>query len=346
MSGLGAILTSVLAEGLAQRRYSGASAAVSVGGSSVGGSSARAVVGTLTADGDEPVTPETPFDLASVSKIVTAMTVLRLTELGELDLDRPIADYLGRRLAAGLGSATLWQLLTHTSGLPSDSFIWRRTDLSPGERLGRVLATEPLDRPDAVHRYSCVGYVIAGAIAESVGGESLPALVERLVAAPAGARLRYGPVADAAATEDEFYLQRGVVRGEVHDELAWSLGGAVGNAGLFATAQDLLALGRWFLAGGLSEGSTRLMTTPQVPASIEAGFGQAIGFRVDDPAWMGDVHAVGHTGFTGTMIALLPEHETVVVLLTNRVHPSRVIADVTPVRRRLLAEVAASVAGT
>jgi DNA-binding MurR/RpiR family transcriptional regulator len=157
------------------------------------------------------------------------------------------------------------------------------------------------------------------------------------------------PTADllprVAATEDEAYCGRGMVRGTVHDENAWSLGGAVGHAGMFATAADVARLGEMIRRGGeldgtrvLRESTVAMMCTDQLPDHVDPGFRQGLAVRIGDPSFMGSLsgtRTVGHTGFTGTSLVVDPVRGVTLVLLTNRVHPSRTWSDVGHVRRTL-----------
>jgi CubicO group peptidase (beta-lactamase class C family) len=201
-----------------------------------------------------------------------------------------------------------------------------------------VLATPLENAPDAAHRYSCLGYIAAGAYAERVTGIPLADLIREQVAAPLGARsLGFGPVeaTSAVATEEEPWAGRGLVRGEVHDELSWFLGGRVGNAGLFGTAEDVLALAAGFLDNALLGSELwRAATTDQLEPRHAAPYGQALGPRVRDRDLFGGADAVGHGGFTGTMWIAIPDRGTAAVLLTNRVHPNRERVDLDPFRRR------------
>ncbi|MDF2507735.1 MAG: hypothetical protein K0Q52_1594 [Microbacterium sp.] len=156
-------------------------------------------------------------------------------------------------------------------------------------------------------------------------------------AAMGAATLTWDP-STTRAVATEVQPHRGLVRGEVHDELAHALARPAGHAGLFGTVHDVAALARTIRDGGqgaqgpvLSAESVRLMVTPVVTAA--AGFGQGVGLRVRDSAWMGEGSAVGHSGFTGTAFAVDLDSGGWGVLLTNRVHPSREGADVTPARR-------------
>jgi CubicO group peptidase (beta-lactamase class C family) len=263
----------------------------------------------------------------------------------------------------GAAAVTLRHLLTHTGGFPPSSLWWQ--DDAGDRLLDRVLA-HPLEAsPGRRHTYSCLGYIAAGRVLEVATGTPLDRLVADRVLTPLGASsARFGPVDPATAVATETQPHRGDVRGHVHDELAHALGRPVGNAGLFGTADDVLALGEMLLRDGrgragrvLAPATTRLLLDPAIPPgpgpgqghgprSAQAsalGYGQAIGFRVGDPVFMGSVRGVGHTGFTGTSLVVDPARRTATVLLTNRVHPTRVGTDVNTLRRGLAEAVAGAV---
>ncbi|MBM0235975.1 serine hydrolase [Micromonospora sp. ATA32] len=156
---------------------------------------------------------------------------------------------------------------------------------------------------------------------------------------PARTRTR-GP---AAATEYQPHIGRGMLRGSVHDENSWSLGGTAGNAGLFGTAADVARFGEMLRQGGavdevrvLRPDTVAEMTRDQLPPPIDPGFRHGLGVRIGDLHWMGTLAtagAYGHTGFTGTSLLVDPSRDLVVVLLTNRVHPSREWSDIAEIRR-------------
>jgi CubicO group peptidase (beta-lactamase class C family) len=304
------------------------------------------------------------FDLASVTKLFTATVVLHLVEQGRLGLDEPVAHHLEEYAGPSPRAAvTVRQLLTHTSGLPAEAALWRAPDLLA--RRAALLGQELQAPPGRQFCYSCLGYLTLGVLAERVLGRPLDRLVEELVAAPLGLRdTGYRPLSgqqrtgrrDAiAATElrrvgwsPEHDPEDPDVRGVVHDENAASFGGVAGNAGLFAPARDLLGYGRAVLAAlgtddvtalGLSRQTVRELVTPQLPTGLAPGFQSGLGFRIDDASFMGGLvgsgRSYGHTGFTGTSLVLDERRNLVVVLLTNRVHPSRDSADLNPLRRRL-----------
>lgn len=303
---------------------------------------------------------ETMYDLASITKIFTALTCLVLVQEGVLDLDAPVS----RTLAAYRGNpdretVTLRHLLTHTSGLAPTWSGWRRRPFpqappdvrSPRRRelLDDLLAAGLLHRPGRSFAYSCVGYNTAMALAEAAAGTPWPDLLTSRVLDPlAIPDLTFTPGPDrCAATEFCPELGRGTVRGRVHDESAFVLGGAAGNAGLFGTASALLAFGERLRAGFpelLPAAAAEQMWTNQLPqlmgpaaaaAAQEAGgYGQGLGLRVGQTGWMGRSaeQARGHNGFTGTSLLTDRDRRVTVVLLTNRVHPSRTSSDIGSLR--------------
>lgn len=281
----------------------------------------------------ERVGPDHLWDVASVTKLLTAVCVLVHADAGVLDLDRPVAQDLPELATGGPGRAQVRprHLLTHTAGLPPTLALWR----SRGSRaqLAEKILQAPLTRaPGESHEYSCVGYLILGLLLERLTGQTLPELVQTGVLDPLGmAETGYTPPPGrrVAATEYQHDPPRGLVRGKVHDETAWALGGA-GNAGIFSTPGDLLRLAEEVRTGArglLSEPARALLHTGTLtPGEVERiGYDQAIGFRLGQVSLMGsaDRSRYGHGGFTGTAVVIDPRCELVTVLMTNRVHPRR-----------------------
>ncbi|MGP9538940.1 serine hydrolase domain-containing protein [Brachybacterium sp. AOP43-C2-M15] len=289
-----------------------------------------------------PVREDTLFDLASVTKVVTALTAATAIDEGLLDPEAPVAEHLPSPHPA----ITARHLLTHTSGLPPVMPLWQ----IPGGRRARLAAVPQaslVTEPGTAHAYSCIGFILLGALLEELTGTCLPELARERVLDPAGASdagwvPSAGSAARAAATEHQEDPPRGLVRGTTHDETAWSLGGA-GNAGVFATLEGALALGR-VLAGTapgpeLSPAVRTLMTTDQLPAGVSTGapWTQGFGLRVGQETAPGTMlpQVVGHPGFTGTSVLADPGSGAVAVLLTNRVHPRRSRFTVDGSRREL-----------
>lgn len=305
-----------------------------------------------------PMRPDTIFDVASITKLFTATVLMALVEDGLLELDAPIAEHLPSFATGDRRSVTLRLLLSHISGLPDLLRLWTDWPDQPSRRAA-VLAAPLRHAPGTVFEYSCIGYIVAGFLAERLSGRPLHELVRDRVCRPLGLKeTGHLPPADRveriAATEHQPDAGRGMVRGAVHDENSWSLGGTVGNAGLFSTAADLARFGEALCRRGeldgrriLKEATVNEMFRNQLPDGVDPGYGHGLGFRIGDSSFMGvlaESGAVGHTGFTGASIVIDPQRALEVVLLTNRVHPSRAWSDIGPIRRRV-ADVAAAAAG-
>lgn len=315
----------------------------------------------LPPDAREAVTDETIYDLASVSKIFTSITLLSLADDGLVDLDVSVAEWLPSFDTQERSTVTIAHLLSHTSGLPpTNPHAVRRcvrdqgTDHAhwTGPQRGAVIndvLNLPLATPAGNNKvYSCLGYIAAMAIAEAATGLEWEELVLSRVLAPLQLLgTTFTPaVALTAPTEYQPHLGRGMVRGVVHDEIAHALGGPAGNAGLFAPAHDVTALGVGLangLPGVLSSRSFERLWNNQLPrmlgpastaAEAEIGYAQSLGLRIGQQSWMSAAgrNARGHTGFTGTSVLVDADKQVVVVLLTNRVHPDRDRADVTSLR--------------
>lgn len=323
---------------------------------------ARHGVGTLARIGDdgkpvadpEPADVSTWFDLASVTKVFSAVTLLTLVERGELGLDGPISAHLPSFRDGDRDRVTLRMLLSHTAGLPAVWEGWRwRAGESRDELLADVLSIPLVRAPGSDWEYSCLGYNTAMALAEQVTGRAWPELVGSLVLAPLGLadHIAFIPAGPVAATEYQPELGRGVVQGIVHDEAAWSLGGACANAGLFGTADGLARFGELMRLDQLAC-STQLLfenalpgilgrelATPEEPPS----WGHSLGLRIGQ-AWMHSPHARGHTGFTGTSLMVDRELGLVVVVLANKVHPRRSEEQVHRLREEI-ADLAVAAAG-
>ncbi|MSR98493.1 beta-lactamase family protein [Arthrobacter sp. BL-252-APC-1A] len=302
-----------------------------------------------------PAEPGTWYDLASVTKPFSAVAVLALVRDGLLDLDEPVAARLPAFAAAGAADpgkqlVTLRHLLTHTSGLPGIWDGWRQPLPDRRAALASLLSVPLAAEPGTGFSYSCVGYNTAMALAETATGTAWEALIQQLVLDPleqdGDITFRPDP-GHCAATECGTPDGRALVRGEVHDESAHALGGAAANAGLFGTASGALRFAE-ALRGGFPEilpgPLADLLWQDQLdlmlgPAAAEArtgvGYGQSLGLRIGQLGWMGAdaADARGHNGFTGTCFLTDRQRRLSVVLLTNRVHPTRDGTGVVPLQK-------------
>ncbi|MEG3626404.1 serine hydrolase domain-containing protein [Streptomyces poriticola] len=279
-----------------------------------------------------PVTPGTPFDLASLTKLFTSVAAVQQIERGTLGIDAEIGAYLPDFRAAARAGITVRQLLTHTSGLRPELPLYDCADHA--ERLALLRAERPA-AASGTHCYSDLNMLLLQQVLERITGRRLDTLVHDGITRPLGmTATRFGPCPDAAATEDQrrpwAKADRGMLRGVVHDENAWALGGVAGHAGLFSTARDLAVFCRALLAGG-GYGPARILGPDFVDLLLTP---PGLGFALDQPWFMGELAgrgAAGHTGFTGPMLVLDRATDTFLVLLANTVHPRRPhIADSRP----------------
>ncbi|MEU2792143.1 serine hydrolase domain-containing protein [Streptomyces sp. NPDC007100] len=273
----------------------------------------------------EPMRVGTVFDLASLTKLYTAVVAVQQAERGLLDLDAEAAGWLPG-FAAGI---TVRRLLTHTSGLRAELPFYERRGRAAQLALLWEEAAAPAGPAGGAYRYSDLNLIALQLVLERLTGLRLDALVREGITGPLGmASTSFGPLAPAgvAATEDQrrpwAKADRGLVRGAVHDENAWALGGIAGHAGLFSTAQDLAVLCRALLGGG-AYGTARILSAESVALLLDP---PGLGFGVDQPYFMGELAgrgAAGHTGFTGTSLVVDRATDTFLVLLANTVHPRR-----------------------
>ncbi len=297
---------------------------------------------------------DTIFDIASLTKLFTSLVITRLAEDDAVGLDRPVAGYLpefagdnagtGGDGAADKEAVTVRQLLAHTSGFPAQVPLWRDYP-DPESRIHGVLTTPLETSPGTAYCYSDLNLIALGELARRVDGRPLDRLVAELICRPLGmADTGFCPgrahLPRIAATEDEQMPPRGMVCGEVHDENAWALGGVAGHAGIFSSATDLAVLAQTIINGGSYRGHRLLHpdTLAQMLANQNRhfpGHDHGLGFELNQPHYMGRLagpHTCGHTGFTGTSVVIDIDRQTFLILLTNRVHPSRDWGGINPAR--------------
>ncbi|MBC7271748.1 MAG: beta-lactamase family protein [Streptomyces sp.] len=272
-----------------------------------------------------PMTVDTPFDLASLTKLFTAVAAVQQIERGTLGIDARVGAYLPEFGAAARHGVTVRQLLTHTSGLRPELPLYDCPDQAA--RLALLRAEAPVTEPGAYRCYSDLNLLLLQYVLERVTGRSLDVLFHDGITRPLGmTATAFGPCPGAAATEDQrrpwAKADRGMLRGVVHDENAWALGGVAGHAGLFSTGRDLAVFCRALLAGG-GYGPARILGPDFVELLLTP---PGLGFSLDQPWFMGELAgrgAAGHTGFTGTSLVLDPATDTYLILLANTVHPRR-----------------------
>jgi CubicO group peptidase (beta-lactamase class C family) len=292
-----------------------------------------------------PVTAETVWDLASLTKpVATATSILILAQEGAFHLDQEVAAFLPGE-SPSLAGITLRHCLTHTSGLNAWDKL-HSSGLTRGEVVARVRAAERQRRPGTGYTYSDLGYILLGEVVESVSGGPLADFARAQIFEPLGmSDTRYLPPEDwrerLAATRCP---DRGrVLVGEVHDGNCDAMGGVAGHAGLFGTVRDLLRFARTVLGEGELDGArilcplaARQMLRNQNPPGVN---GHTLGWFIRPNGFLpaGDFlpeDTFGHTGFTGTSLLLTPSLGLVSILLTNRVYQERDSGEFLQFRRR------------
>ncbi len=279
---------------------------------------------------DRPMTADTVFDLASLTKVVaTTPALLQLMELGHVGLDDVVQRYLPGFSGAGKDRVTVRQLLSHTSGLPDHRPYFET--LTVAEEVRTAALTEPLvASPGTVFCYSDIGFICLGELVTAVSGAGLDELVEEVVCRPLGmTSTRYRPPAEWADRVASTEIVEGVAKtGVVHDENAETLGGVAGHAGLFGTAADLVRYARSWLSDddAVLSPALRAEALRCQTSGLRGRRGLGWGLRGDPWDNMGQLwpsSGVGHTGFTGTCLSLDPGSGLWMVLLTNAVHFGR-----------------------
>jgi uncharacterized protein YbbC (DUF1343 family)/CubicO group peptidase (beta-lactamase class C family) len=297
----------------------------------------------------ELMTADTIFDIASLTKVVaTTPSILRLWEMGKVDLNAPLGHYLKEFNTAAFQDVTVARLLTHSAGM---SDLPSREAMAKGfPEAARLQAKAGLAvAPGTTFLYSDTGFILLGELVRRVSGEPLDRFAQRNFYTPLGMR-------DTAFAPPQSWVKRiaptevvnahGPLRGVVHDGNARLLHGVAGHAGVFSTATDLSRYVRMLLSGGalggkryLKEATVRAMFSPHVIGESTRG----LGWDITSPysrtlgAYF-PMGSVGHTGFTGTAIWMDPPSQVYMILLTNRVHPYGK-GDVAELRRRISAAI-------
>ncbi|MBM3832442.1 MAG: DUF1343 domain-containing protein [Verrucomicrobia bacterium] len=304
----------------------------------------------------EPMTEDTIFDAASLTKVVvTAPAIMLLFERGKLALDAPVTTYLPQFGVQGKEGITLRHLLTHTSGLrPGLGASPPWAGYEKGIEL--ACAEKPLNAPGTVFRYSDINFILLGEIVQRASGVRLDQFAANEIFRPLRmVDTSFFPstntlprIAPTERTESE------MLRGKVHDPTARRMGGVAGHAGLFTTAADLARYARMLLNNGSLDGvrilkpeTVRFMTSVQSPEAVPSRRG--LGWDIDS-GYSGPrgkhfpLGSFGHTGWTGTCLWIDPFSKTFWMFLSNRVHPDGA-GDVLPLRAALASLAAEAVIG-
>jgi CubicO group peptidase (beta-lactamase class C family) len=330
----------VVERGIAAGGYPGASVVVGRRGAAV----MEKGFGHLGWSSSSPaVTAErTIYDLASLTKVVgTTSALMVLYDQGKIGLDDPVQKYIPSFTGDGKDRVTIRMLLEHRSGLPAGRDLWRLAH-SPAEARDVVISTPLVCEPGRCYEYSDLGADMLGFIVETVSGERMDQFLAENVFKPLHMDDTFFTPPDSLRSRiapTEVAPPRGYpLKGEVHDENAYALGGVAGHAGLFSTAYDLAIFAQMMLNGGVYDGTRVISDTAIALFTKRASGTRALGWDTCGGSgscgkYLGE-EAYGHTGFTGTSLWIDPERDMFVVLLTNRVHeararrPAKVIADV------------------
>ncbi len=312
-----------------------------------------------------PVTTATVYDLASLTKVIGLTSAcLVLAQAGQLDLDAPVRRYLPEFRGQWKDSVRIRHLLTHSAGLVADLPLWDSTKTRAAALA--FVDTAPLFAPPGTkYVYSDLSAIVLMQVVERITHQPLDRFLADQVFGPLGmTSTRFTPPGSwrdhIAPTEVDTFFRHRLLVGEVHDESAARLGGVSGNAGLFSTAPDLARFAEWMLSRWSTEQGAQ-STKPSadrapcsvlcLPSSlirewtrrqgIPPGSTRALGW--DTPSDSGYSSAgtllsrrsFGHTGYTGTSIWMDPTRDLFVILLTNRVNPTRTNTTISRVRPRV-----------
>jgi CubicO group peptidase (beta-lactamase class C family) len=281
-----------------------------------------------------PMPRDAIFDLASLTKVVGTTTAAEiLYDRGLLDLDRPVVDYLPSFAGTpGHDRITVRHLLGHSSGLFTTDLLWQHSR-NRQELLALIDHMPVAWEPGSRYQYRDENMILMGEIVERLSGKPLDRFLHDNAFAPLGMKdTGFNPPASRIArippTEQDDVFRHRLVRGVVHDENAYVLGGVAGHAGLFSTARDLSRLAQLYLRDGrglLKPVSIAAFTTRQ---SVPSGTSRALGWDMPDASGSfagprAAPDALIHTGFTGTSIYIDRRRNAFIILLTNRVNPTR-----------------------
>src|SRR2546429_1423020 len=322
----------------------------------------------------EPMTLDTIFDLASLTKIVaTTTSIMILVEQGKIRLSDPVVQFIPEMKGEGRDAITIEQLMTHVSGFAPD-FDLRERWTGYDEAI-KHLYREPLRTPPGTRFvYSDINYIALGEVVHRVSGLMLDEFARRNIFLPLGMRdTSFNPSASLhpriaptekrrgqmnylgdsganAGAEGEQWL-----RGQVHDPTSFRMNGVAGHAGLFSTANDLAIFCQMILNGGIYNGtrvlsplSVATMTRPRAVSEDGAARGLGWDIATSFSSKKGDLFPLGsfgHTGFTGTSIWIDPATDSFLIFLSNRVHPDGK-GDVGPLRGRVASIVAGAIMDT
>ncbi|MBN2021395.1 MAG: DUF1343 domain-containing protein [Pirellulales bacterium] len=321
-------IDAVVAQGIAEKKMPGCVVAIGRGGKLV---FLKAYGHRQLVPREVPMTVDTVFDLASVTKpVATATSVMVLVDQGRVGLDDPVAKHIPEFAQNGKDGVTVRHLLTHQGGLIPDNAMADYRD-GPAKAWERIFALKPQSPPGTEFVYTDVGYLVLGELVRRVSGKDVNVFSREHVFGPLGMEETMylpGPKLARRAAVTEKRGDRWM-RGEVHDPRAYALGGVAGHAGLFSTATDLAVYAQMMLGEGQYAGvrvlkpeTVATMTEPYLASGDlrSPGWDKLTGYSTNRGKTFSP-RAFGHGGFTGTAIWMDPELDLFVIFLSNRVHP-------------------------
>lgn len=332
-------IDSIVNDGIAKGAYPGCQVLALKGGRLL----YRKAYGHYTYDPASPeVTMNTVYDLASVTKMMsTTLAMMKLVEMGKVHLDDPLSRYLPYLKHTDKARITIRQTMSHMARLKAFDACWKQAKEAedPRQSVMEQVVASPLNG-SAGYVYSDLGFILLGDLVQYVSGQRLDVFVHSHFYSPMGlCHTFYNPTehgidsSKIAPTEYDTHYRNQLVRGVVHDENAYAMGGVSGHAGLFSTADDLARILQMLLDGGVYDGHRYLKaeTIDLFNTRYYAGQGCRRGLGFDKPLLNGQggsacgeasQKSFGHTGFTGTMVWVDPESDIAYIFLSNRVYPS------------------------
>lgn len=332
-------LSSILRAGIRDSAFPGAVAVVGTRDSVI----ASVAAGQLDWSSSPPASLTTLWDMASLTKVVALTSAMMLlAERGQVDLNAPVERYIPEFTGRGKSAVTIRHLLTHSSGLPAWRPLYKEAE-DPAAARALAIAT-PLDTAPGIRMvYSDLGAIILGEVVARITNRPFDEYVRDAVFSPLGMReSMFRPPESLreriAPTEIDPWRQRHL-RGEVHDENAFALGGVSSHAGLFSTARDAVQLARMYLGNGtldgkrfVSQATIDLFTAVQDSALSHRALGWETPNGTNSAGRLMSKRSFGHTGFTGTSFWVDRDRGIFVILLSNRVNPTRERRGITAVR--------------
>lgn len=343
----------VVQEGIQKRAFPGAVVLVARKGQII----YQEAFGYQTYHKRDPITAESIFDLASITKIAAAtLAVMKLEEEEKIDLDVPIGRYLPDLFSTNKEQLTLREIMTHTAGLPSwipfytETVERKRKKFQPSLQYYRGSPSEafPIQvsknlylrkdyidtikntiycsnlRPDRDYVYSDLGFIMIADLVKNITGMTLEEYVDSVYYKPLALEhigfnpIKWANLSKVVPTEEDRYFRNQTIKGYVHDMAAAMFGGVSGHAGLFASAKDLAVVMQMVLQGGVYGGRRYLSTQTVDKFTTRQSVDNGRAIGFD----IRDLDTFGHLGFTGTMVWADPQEELLVVFLSNRTYPN------------------------